>query len=229
MRNNILVFLLLIVFTCSCATAQADTARLLVMGDSLTGGLYASDDAHMFARLLADDFGAELATCRGTYVHNLLDCELDGFDYIVIEIGLNDVSNWNNGSLPENEWIETYEELVQNAQMAGATVIVATMFHAVPTALPTYEKYERYNGHIQEIAATTGATFADVWGATKNCQGCISQHWQPSAFPPGYAGDNFHPNDVGHALIAQTIYKATQTRHLFFPVVPGGAPGYPVD
>jgi len=35
----------------------------------------------------------------------------------------------------------------------------------------------------------------------------ISAPKQPSAFPPKYQGDTFHPNAVGHARIAETFYQ----------------------
>lgn len=220
------VFLLILLLLAACTRAQADAPRLLVMGDSLTGGLYASDEAHAFARLLADELGAELTTCRGTYVHSLLNCELSGYDYIVIEIGLNDVSNWNGGSLPEADWITTYDALVQDAQATGAVVIITTMFHAVDPQFVNYPKYERYNGHIIAIAVN-GVLLADVWEATRNCPSCLSQRWQESVFAPGYRGDNFHPNDTGHALIAATIYEAL-LHHVYLPAVSSdNISGYP--
>lgn len=213
------LFVLLLMLLTACAGARADAPRLLVMGDSLTGGLYASDEAYIFARVLANELGAELTTCRGTYVHSLLNCNLSGYDYIVIEIGLNDVSNWNGGSLPESDWITTYGALVQDAQATGATVVITTMFHAVDAAFINYPKYERYNGHMVDIAAANGVLLADVWAATKNCQGCISQRWQSSIFAPGYRGDNFHPNDWGHQIIAETILIALNRNYTYLPIV----------
>ena len=70
------------------------------------------------------------------------------------------------------------------------------------------------------ITALRGATLADVWSATKNCTGCVSQPGVVSPFGPVWEGDNFHPSDLGHQTIAQTIYEAIGlTNHTYLPGV----------
>jgi hypothetical protein len=46
---------------------------------------------------------------------------------------------------------------------------------------------------------------ADVYAATYNCPTCLSQPGEVSEIAPGFTGDNFHPGDVGHARIAESI------------------------
>jgi lysophospholipase L1-like esterase len=118
---------------------------------------------------------------------------------IVLEVGLNDVSKKKYG----DTWAVDYYALVRDMHESGATVVVVTMFWA--GIQPSHPDYATYMAINQVIRNTPGAIVADVWDATVNCEGCVSVAGDPSYFAPHYHGDNFHPNDAGHALIAHTI------------------------
>lgn len=183
--------------------------RLLVLGDSLTAGLYASSENTTYARLVADATGMQLAR---RYV-STLDLAVAEWTkvkawhpaLIVLEVGLNDVSKGHYGP----EWEGQYQSLVQDMQETGAHVVTATMFWAgITKSHPQFNDYIALNESIRNVAQATGAEVADLWSATLDCVDCVSTQTQISYWGPDYHGDGFHPNDVGHALIAEAIINA---------------------
>lgn len=223
-RRAAALFLLLLVCTVWQRQASgADQKRLLVIGDSLTKGLYATSETSGYKHLLAGLAGMELGSCYGSGLAQMLTC-WDEYrvwqpDTVVIEIGLNDVSDVNGTAVQEGEWEATYLALVQDMQASGAAVVVTTMFYGVTPNNPNFDKYLRYNQSIGNIASATGATFADVWAGTRNCPDCLSRPGTPSPFPIHWDGDNFHPSNYGHERMAQIIYEAMQQNRVFLPVV----------
>lgn len=177
--------------------------RLLVLGDSLTSGLYASSENATYARLVADGTRMQLARRFASTLENAIT-EWQGVkawqpSLIVLEVGLNDVSKKKYN----DTWAADYYALVRDMQDNGATVVVATMFWA--SIQPSHPNYAMYMGVNQVIRNTPGVIVADVWNATVGCEGCVSASSDASYFAPHYHGDNFHPNDAGHTLIARTI------------------------
>lgn len=180
--------------------------RLLVLGDSLTSGLYASSENTTYARLVADDTGMQLARRFASTLENAIS-EWQAVKnwrpaLIVLEVGLNDVSKKKYS----DAWVADYYALVRDMQSNGATVVVATMFWA--GVKPSHPDYATYMAINQVIRGTPGAIVADVWDATVNCEGCVSTISDDSYFAPHYHGDGFHPNDTGHRMIAETIIEA---------------------
>jgi len=223
------IFLILLIFVlanCQPSAQGAARPRLLVLGDSLSVGLYATSESNAFKHLLAAKLEADLASCRGSNLQHIVICwdEYQAWqpDIVVIEIGLNDVSNFNGLAMAEEEWVDTYASFVETIQATGARVVVTTMFHGRQPSNPLYATYEQYNDHITQIAAESGATLADVWTATKDCAGCISDPNVTAAFGPGWAGDNFHPSDLGHAVIAETITAVFLNRFTYLPFAAQG-------
>lgn len=227
MKKSLLFLCCLIVVFSGNVAKGIERPRLLVMGDSLTIGLFATSESNGFKHLLASELDADLGSCYGPGLIQIITCWQNYQnwhpDIVVIEIGLNDVSNPQQ---VDTEWRSTYAALVMQIQATGADVVLTTMFHGVSTNHPDYATYELYNAHIATVAVNRGAILADVWQATKNCQGCISQSGTPSPFAPYWQGDDFHPSDAGHELIAQTIYQAMQN-YTYLPFIQGGAIGYP--
>ena len=183
--------------------------RLLVIGDSLTSGLYASSENATYARLVADATKMQLAR---RYV-STLSLAIDEWSkvkvwrpgVIVLEVGLNDVSRERY----TESWQPQYQSLVDDMRSTGARVVVVTMFWAgIQPSHPNYAKYIALNTSIRDVAKRTGVSVADVWSATVNCKDCVSDETDDSYFSPHYHGDGFHPNDVGHALIAQVVVEA---------------------
>lgn len=227
MKKSLLFLCCLIVVFSGSVAKGIERPRLLVMGDSLTVGLFATSEQNGFKHLLASELDADLGSCYGPGLIQIIGCwqnyQTWQPDIVVIEIGLNDVSNPQQTN---TEWRSTYAALVAQIQATGADVVLTTMFHGVSASHPNYATYELYNQHIATVAANRGTVLADVWQVTEDCLECISQPGIPSPFAPYWAGDNFHPSDAGHELIAQTIYQAMQN-YTYLPSIQGGTIGYP--
>lgn len=218
--RKLYIFLFLL-FSLSYQPAQsAARPRLLVMGDSLTVGLFATSEQNGFKHHLADLLSADLGSCYGPQLAQVVDCweryQAWQPDIVVIEVGLNDVSSPQSA---DSDWTAVYADLVEDIQATGAMVVITTMFHGVASSHPNYATYEHYNGHITSIANERHAILADVWAATRDCADCISQPGTPSPFAPYWEGDSFHPSDAGHLLIAETIYQLLQQRQTYLPIV----------
>lgn len=194
--------------------------RLLVIGDSLTSGLYASSENNTFASLLATRLGMQLARRHAGTLANAYDVwrEVKVWhpEIVIIEVGLNDVSR--NVWSPDT-WRRNYHDLVADMQGNGATVLVCTTFWAgIGKDHRNYQQYQSLNDDIRQISKETGALLADLWAGTNGCERCVSGVGDDSYFAPHYQGDNFHPNNTGHQLIADAIINALQWR-VYIPVM----------
>lgn len=197
--------------------------RLLVIGDSLTVGLYASSENNTFARLLADRTGAQLARRYTPTLEQAITVwqEVKAWkpSVIVLEVGLNDVS----GGKVNADWATNYERLVLDMVGSGATVIACTVFYGgIQPSHPNYAVYQRVNAGIARAATVTGANLADLWTATNGCAECVSVQNQDSYFAPHYHGDGFHPSDYGHRVIANVIADAITGNVYYLPFVAKG-------
>lgn len=205
--------------------------RVLVLGDSLTNGAYASDDTHAFRYLLAQKLGADLA--GGGYYN--LPTAADAYlaylpwraDLIVLEVGINDAYGYGPNPLTsESAWQVAYGDLLYRMKAGGATVVAVTPFASFGPTAAHYAVLARYAGYIRQQAKAHGVVLADVWAASATCGDCISQPGDVSAIAPGFTGDGFHPNNKGHALIAKTILDAlTPPMLTYLPLASGGDGG----
>lgn len=197
--------------------------RLLIIGDSLTSGLYATSENSTFARLVADATGMQLARrySKNLEMATATWSEVRGWRpaVIVLEVGLNDVS----GGKVNSAWAVDYERLVRDMLGSGATVIVCTVFYGgIQTRHPNYAIYQQVNVDIAQAAAATSAKLADLWTATNGCVECVSAPGQDSYFAPHYHGDNFHPSDYGHEMIADVVVDAIAGITYYLPIVAKG-------
>ncbi len=202
-------------------TIPPHTTRLLVIGDSLTSGLYAAGEEETFASIVAQRTGFHLARVHGTGLRNAVDVWQKYKDWhpdlVVLEVGLNDVSG---GVWAAESWRAAYLALVRDIQSSGARIVVCTTFWAgVSDTHRNYRVYEALNADIRSVAIESGAMLADLWVVTNGCEDCVSRATDLSNWPP-FRGDNFHPNSKGHAVIAETILGALGDR-LYFPMVAG--------
>lgn len=194
--------------------------RLLVIGDSLTSGLFASSEQTTFASQVAAATGYQLARKHASRLPQAVAAWTMYRDWrpdlVIVEIGLNDISS---GEWAPDTWRSAYSAFIGDIQRSGATVVVATTFWAgVQSSQSNYANYVALNDDIRAVAAERGAILADLWTATEACKDCVSQRTQPSYWPP-FLGDNFHPNDAGHAIITKTILAALNERsqRWYFP------------
>ena len=205
--------------------------RLLVIGDSLTNGLYATAEQNTFVSIVSRNTG--MLTARRA-VPTLRDAiplwtNLKAWqpDVVVIELGINDI----NGRQWNAQWKKDYQALVEDIQATGARVVVCTTFWiGIDSDNPIYALHVGLNNDIRDIARQTGATLADLWAATEGCADCVSTPDVVSYFSPHYHGDNMHPSDAGHAAIASVVTDAingaftssTTNKTYYLPLVATG-------
>lgn len=196
--------------------------RLLILGDSLTSGLYATHEQATFASILADKLAMHLARKGIGNLPGAVDAWSNLKPWkpalVVIEVGLNDVSR---GTLTDSEWLAMYIGLLDDIINSGAKPVACTMFWGgIKETHPNYGRYVKYNQMIRDAAAKKGALLVDLWGITSGCEECISKQEVASYWQPHFHGDNFHPSDAGHALIATSIFDVVANKY-YFPVAHG--------
>lgn len=199
--------------------------RLLVVGDSLSRGLYASSGAASYSHLLADTLNMEVeilpsCTLAGAEI-KWANWEGNVADVIVVELGINDVTG-NPGcpQIPREEWATRYGAFLDTLLAAtDATIVVGTIPWCGWEENERLEKARLYNSYIKAEAQRRGVMVADLWAATLYCGRCLSQPGEMSPFPPGFQGDGFHPGDSGHRIIAGTFLGAIKPHALYLPLV----------
>ena len=205
--------------------------RLLVIGDSLTNGLYATAEQNTFVSIVSRNTG--MPTARRA-VPTLKDAvplwaNLKTWqpDVVVIELGINDI----NGRQWNAQWKKNYQALVEDIQASGARVVICTTFWiGIDSDNPIYPLHIGLNNDIRDIAQRTGATLADLWAATEGCAECVSTTDVVSYFSPHFHGDEMHPSDAGHAVIASVVTDAingaftssTTNKTYYLPLVATG-------
>jgi hypothetical protein len=187
---------------------QAGAPRVLVLGDSLARGAYASQPGATYAARVAAALAAvETTQVRGDVVR--LESARDawaavggqGWDLVVLEVGINDALYPTIAD--DAEWAAQYA-LLAGAVSSGARLICATPFD-VGTADAVMAARA---GQIR--AACTGGTVADLWAATHGRGDLRAAPGTPSFYnhAGGVVSDTLHPNDAGHAVIAGVILAA---------------------
>lgn len=202
------------------ATQPRTETKVLVIGDSLTSGLYATKEQNTFVSIVAQRSGYSMARRNASVLRNAIPLwsEVKTWkpDIVILEVGINDA----NGRQWSTNWKGDYLALVRDMQASGAEVILCTTFWVnIQPDSPIYPIHQSINQDIRAIANETGAGLADLWSATVNCKECISSPSILSYFAPHYHGDSFHPSDIGHAKIADTITGVMFPIKTFLPLV----------
>lgn len=176
--------------------------RVLIVGDSLTGSLYASTEeaGYQPSMIRALEVGGEVTTKLGhrtgsktadaTGLTELGDNE----DLAVIELGTND---YNVTSIPD--FIEAYRAIIAAIQSASPNVKVLCVGTWQP--LQYGAPYDRI---IKSECEAAGGVYRALFDLHAN---------QANRGPAGNAvfggtSDNFHPNDTGYAKIAERLLGA---------------------
>lgn len=197
-----------------------EETKVLVIGDSLTSGLYATKEQNTFVSIVARRSGYSMARRNASVLRNAIPlwAEVKAWkpDIVILEIGINDA----NGRQWSANWKGDYLALVRDMQESGAKVILCTTFWVnIQPDSPIYPIHQSINQDIRAIASETGSGLADLWNATVGCDKCISNPFTISYFAPHYHGDSFHPSDIGHAKIADTIMDVMFPNKTFLPLV----------
>ncbi|MGD0766323.1 MAG: SGNH/GDSL hydrolase family protein [Dehalococcoidia bacterium] len=191
-----------------------DNAGIAFIGDSLTLGSDASSLSKTFFRLVTHDLDQ-----RGVQEDARLFISADprfdlsaasqaakrDRDVIIIELGIHAALD---DAVTADDFRVLYSTLL-NCVVGDDTIVVAG---TVPwlgwdPGSDSYARAEQFSQIIVEEAARKQVAVADLWSATNLHAELISTPADHSFLPP-YRGDNFHPNDVGHAVIAQVYENA---------------------
>lgn len=193
------------------------------IGDSLTGGLYASTEKKSFKWVLADRLikdapesctSVENISAVGGKVTGVADyCRIliqkQKPDLVTIELGINDISGGD--ITPVESFTKDYNDILDVVTENGTSkrlVVCGTIpWCNWDKGSPKRDIAAKYNGIIKDICAKRGIPVADLWAATVDKPDGISRPNETSTFPPGFKGDNFHPNDTGHQRLSDCFYK----------------------
>ena len=184
--------------------AEAPVLRVLVAGDSLTEGYYASDPDRGFATQVVDALaevnevtpvvigvGGARAFRVAAEVEETIVGE-DPFDVVVLEVGANDVGT---STLPE--WTDGYTRLL--------AAVATTSPNAEVVCLGPWSAQrasERFETVLQRLCEDqTYLPLSDLF-ASPGLRGPAGTE------TPLGTSDAFHPNDRGHAAIADGVLAA---------------------
>lgn len=197
-----------------------------IIGDSLTGGLYASTETSTFRSLLfaalQNEHPAEINATFWSWKCTLAGLEKSWESYVgvpdllFIELGINDLARTQHEVcplMPVAEWQSRYGAMLDRirAGAPGVKIIVGTIpWSGWNPNGPEFAQALVFNDWIKAEAAKRDIVVADLWAATVGKPDGLSTPDQPSVFPPGFRGDNFHPNDIGHRRIAETFFQTYQ-------------------
>lgn len=209
--------------TASCAATQQPQERLLVIGDSLSRGLYASSEQHTFRYLVTERLDMESRYLPACHTSDALE-SWRAWDWqpdmVLLEIGIHGLESH------DKNWSHEYGVLLDELLASGARVVVGTVPWCNWGCDGAYFKYQlamERNVAIRSEASERGLRVADLWAATLCCGDCISQPSESSPFAPGFQGDGFHPGDYGHEVIASSFVEAIEQKQRFFlPLVSKG-------
>jgi lysophospholipase L1-like esterase len=188
--------------------------RVVWLGDSTAAGVGASGSAGALSSQVADGLdalGAErmsvtVLAVSGARVADVLADQLPKVaglapDLVLISVGANDTIHITG----RGTFRRTYEDLVR-ALPAGVPVVML----GVPDmgAIPRFRqplrtlagwRGRRLDTEIRNVAAATGAVYADIAGPTG----------PPFRRHPGryFADDDFHPGDAGYGLWAEAVLR----------------------
>jgi hypothetical protein len=185
---------------------------VVFIGDSVTMGAFVSTPENMFVVRVQRDLRA-----RGLEATNDTEWTLDPYSdllaarkaaashrkLIIVELGV----HW--AAFDAAQFREVYGAMMDCLAGSGATVVVGTIpwLNWRPDS-PVYFEMAYYSQIIRQEAAKRGIAVADLWAATDRRADAISRPDQPCFTEPTCRGDNYHPGDVGHALIAEAYTRA---------------------
>lgn len=182
--------------------------HVLFAGDSLTGGLYASEESKGFKwRMISsledaapvEEYNSAVSGGTTIQVSEWYDVP-SGLDLAVVELGTNDIGN----RVPLSAFQDAYEDLLSKITSAnpGVPVLCAGVWEGNGGG-PEGPQYDEI---IERACADVGGQFVPL----------RTLYQDPTTIGPAglpsYLGesDDFHPNDRGHELIASALLERVQ-------------------
>ena len=215
LRHGFVIFL---VVAMALALMPKDIAfhegSIAFIGDSLTLGAAASTPSKTFVSLvtgflderspkeqrsafLSFDPATDLTAAQQAMQHDRR--------FVIIEIGIHAVGD---EAISPDQFRQTYASILDCVTGDGTIVIAGTVpWLGWAAVTPTYERADLFSQIIAQEAAKRQVAVADLWSATKLRLNLISTPQDRTFLGVGH-GDKFHPNDAGHAVIAQVYEQA---------------------
>ena len=166
------------------------------LGDSITTGSYASSYASSYVPVLSARWGKTVVNggvsgAYSSYGSAVIDSVLYDYNprYITIYYGTNDA-----GLISPDETMGHLQYIVGRAKENGTIPVIATLGPCFGVWAWRAPYILDLNQRIRQLASSEGIACADIAAALD---------WNQS-----YMADSLHPNDAGHALIAETFYEA---------------------
>ena len=191
-------------------------APVVFMGDSITMGAWVSSKQDMFVNrvwqalqargvqgpaesLWTLDAFTDLPTAQKAAVQ---DRKL-----IIVEVGVHWAAVFDDAGFRQ-----AYGAMLDCLQGSGAVVVVGTIpWLGWAPDDPVYAEMSRFSEIIREEAAKRDISVADLWAATDGREDALSRPNEACFSAPGCHGDNHHPGDIGHALIARSYIQALES------------------
>jgi lysophospholipase L1-like esterase len=177
--------------------ATGRPTSVLFTGDSLTGGYFASRVSQSFPALISNVIGpvtqqtAQRANQTLSTVSGITNVPT-GLDLAVVELGTND---WNE--TPLNTFRNQYDALVERIRAASpdAAIVCLGVWR---------DNTNGYDAEIQDSCLAANGIFVPIARLYRPTQ---------NRGPAGVrvergTSDDFHPNDRGHAVIANAVLAA---------------------
>jgi lysophospholipase L1-like esterase len=210
-----LIILSLIFLVPSCGSPH--NAPVAFIGDSLTLGDDASTPGKAYSSLVSQYIEQTKGLSRhdvfvsvdpATDLKAAMSAMTHDRKIVIIELGVHAAIDQ---SVSADQFRELYGSLLDCVTGDDTIVVAGTVpwlnFAAVT---PEYERADLFSQIIIQEAAKRQVAVADIWSAMKLRLDLISTP-NDATFGDGGRGDNFHPNDAGHAVIAQTYENALAT------------------
>ena len=198
-----------LILGCSAALALAApvrAARYLCFGDSNTGG-HGGDRATYLGvlgdylstavgptEMINQGIGGETTLLGQPRLRSLVNS--NHYDYVLIMEGTNDVTRWilEPTLITPGQTETNLRRMVRDAKGSGAIVILATVVPRVGSLIdPRNDATRQLNGIIRRVAGDEGAVLAEVFQSVQAVSSDLIYE------------DEFHPNDVGYALVAEAF------------------------
>ena len=203
---------------------KADSVYSYVfIGNSISYGVGASDTAHRWTTLFSSSKGKVEVNMgiSGQVLENGTVCSRTVFDettipaYIsqtalVIALGVNDVG-LNNGTMTSSVYQTTLDSIVGYAISAkgwnSTKIILLTPFYITTTGYSSFvgscsvttaadtTRHQAYSTAVISVATSRGTQSVDIYTYMKNTSGIDTM----------ISSDGVHPNNTGHALIADYL------------------------
>jgi lysophospholipase L1-like esterase len=199
---------------------SAPSTTIVFFGDSLTQGLHASRPELTYRGLMTErllhtrDNGNAVAVIQ--HPMGLLDDAQRRLPLVLasrpslvfLELGHHEV--WSDDA--QMELFEArYVDILDRLLASGADVVPSTLaWLGWPPESPEYAKAMRANTIIRRLARERDLVVADLWTRTDRRPELISRPSDFSFLEPG-AGDDLHPNDAGHRVLADAFWRAYRT------------------